>query len=588
MSLQRREKDNHASMYQFMWNRRTNSRFQPTANDRQKAVERAQLQFPIRMKETVFNLKQDKIFASDWINDISVLAGTKDNKLLLLDQIHNNVFEIPLIEIDKLQYQPIHSSYLSNPRKLHKYNSYTYDYNYSDYSSNHYNNDDNYGNINIKRLVATNPEPVYEKKGLHDDLILCDPLSPTSQQISRFSSVLLSSSSTPAYSAYSASASASASASSSAGADTDAVSPSSGCQGIRCVATSPNGCYVAVALADPAVVMVYQLPTMRGVAIAEGHRDAVFSVVWIDEDRFMTGSRDGSLRVWSVNDAMDCGTNGVGHTIKWLRQSWTSSSRTTTSTSKSKTKSKVRDLKLIKCNGTQTATSLTSKGTVQLWDINTLQRKNVIKLPFTQELVCLSVQPNNSSLIAVGSQAHITFADPRQERCAQSFNSQDEFWGVRSLAFGSEHILTCGGGRGRLSFIDTRMMEFLPLSKSNNNRNTNNKNINHYNNYNPSNTSNDDNDDNSDNGGDDTTRTQTRAGTRTRTRASAATASVYHNSSSEGWLDRDSQMYKTHFTGIQIPPAIYTTAYNSDGTKLFTAGGPIQSGLRGCYAAVWF
>ncbi|KAI9027429.1 WD40-repeat-containing domain protein [Phycomyces nitens] len=421
-------------MYGLIWNQRTNGRFCPDTN-KKKAIRWAQLRFPTRMKESAFNLKQDKIFASDWISDTSVLAGTKDNKLLFLDHIHNNVFEIPLIETDKLQ----------NPRELEN-----------------------------KPLEC-----------VQDGLLLCDPLSPSPQ--SRFSSV-------------------------------------SGCQGIRCVATSPNGCYVAVALADPAVVMIYRLPTMRGVAIAKGHRDAVFSVVWIDNDRFMTGSRDGSLRVWSVNDAMEYGTNGVGHTIKWLRQSWTSSSRPTTS--------KVRDLKLIECNGTRTATSLTSKGTVQLWDINTFQRKNIVKLPFTQELVCLSVQPNRG-LIAVGSQAHITFADPRQAKCAQSFDSQDGFWGVRSLAFGSEHILTCGGGRGRLSFIDTRMMEFLPLAANND-------------------------------------------------------TSVYHNSSSEGWLDRESQMYKSHFTGIQIPPAIYTTAYNPDGTKLFTAGGPIQSGLRGCYAALWF
>jgi WD repeat-containing protein 40A len=38
---------------------------------------------------------------------------------------------------------------------------------------------------------------------------------------------------------------------------------------------------------------------------------------------------------------------------------------------------------------------------------------------------------------------------------------------------------------------------------------------------------------------------------------------------------------------IDPVPAIYTHCYDHSGTRLFTAGGPLQVGIQGNYASVW-
>ncbi|KAG0015765.1 DDB1- and CUL4-associated factor 12-B, partial [Podila clonocystis] len=45
--------------------------------------------------------------------------------------------------------------------------------------------------------------------------------------------------------------------------------------------------------------------------------------------------------------------------------------------------------------------------------------------------------------------------------------------------------------------------------------------------------------------------------------------------------------YAGGITGISIRNAVYTLEYDSTGTQLFTAGGPLQLGLCGAYAGLW-
>lgn len=71
-----------------------------------------------------------------------------------------------------------------------------------------------------------------------------------------------------------------------------------------------------------------------------------------------------------------------------------------------------------------------------------------------------------------------------------------------------------------------------------------------------------------------------------------------------GWLSRDSD-FETFFQGADINNAIYTLAYETEGSawghckynldwkvrasanKLFVAGGPLQLSICGSYAAIW-
>jgi WD repeat-containing protein 40A len=45
--------------------------------------------------------------------------------------------------------------------------------------------------------------------------------------------------------------------------------------------------------------------------------------------------------------------------------------------------------------------------------------------------------------------------------------------------------------------------------------------------------------------------------------------------------------YIDGFQHIKYTPAIYTHCYDSSGTRLFTAGGPLPANLYGNYAGLW-
>lgn len=82
-----------------------------------------------------------------------------------------------------------------------------------------------------------------------------------------------------------------------------------------------------------------------------------------------------------------------------------------------------------------------------------------MELPHRNELVCLAIQ---EASIAVGSQSHITVLDSRsQSPVVDDIPSLDGNWGVRALDY-RDHIITCGGGQGRLSFYDTRNRNYMP------------------------------------------------------------------------------------------------------------------------------
>lgn len=48
------------------------------------------------------------------------------------------------------------------------------------------------------------------------------------------------------------------------------------------------------------------------------------------------------------------------------------------------------------------------------------------------------------------------------------------------------------------------------------------------------------------------------------------------------------ETWRNYFSDIDFfPNAVYTHCYDSSGTKLFVAGGPLPSGLHGNYAGLW-
>ncbi|XP_009073324.1 PREDICTED: DDB1- and CUL4-associated factor 12-like, partial [Acanthisitta chloris] len=163
------------------------------------------------------------------------------------------------------------------------------------------------------------------------------------------------------------------------------------------------------------------------------------------------------------------------------------------------------------------------------------------KLPYCRENVCLAYG-QEWSVYAVGSQAHVSFLDPRQpSHTVKSICSKEQGSGIRSVSF-YEHIITVGTGQGSLLFYDIRAQRFL-----------------------------------------DEKPPRACYGQKQKLGGSE----ILKLTTGKGWLNHD-ETWRNYFSDIHFfPNAVYTHCYDSSGTKLFVAGGPLPSGLHGNYAALW-
>ncbi|KAF2983433.1 hypothetical protein EK904_000784 [Melospiza melodia maxima] len=163
------------------------------------------------------------------------------------------------------------------------------------------------------------------------------------------------------------------------------------------------------------------------------------------------------------------------------------------------------------------------------------------KLPYCRENVCLAYG-QEWSVYAVGSQAHVSFLDPRQpSHNVKSVCSKERGSGIRSVSF-YEHIITVGTGQGSLLFYDIRAQRFLEEQPP-----------------------------------------RACYGQKQKLGGSE----ILKLTTGKGWLNHD-ETWRNYFSDINyFPNAVYTHCYDSSGTKLFVAGGPLPSGLHGNYAGLW-
>ncbi|RHZ87740.1 hypothetical protein Glove_30g55 [Diversispora epigaea] len=295
------------------------------------------------------------------------------------------------------------------------------------------------------------------------------------------------------------------------------------CLGIRSIAVNPSRTLLAVGAGNPVQITIYELPSFEPVVVFAGHNDLVFSVAWIDDYHVVSGSRDGTVRFWSMESEIISEMQLLPHKYINIHQPLLT---------RTERGCKVRDLQF-NPNNKQVMT-LSTAGYVRIWDASYLNQISKIQLMHTNENVCVSMN-SKVNLFVVGSQAHISVLDPRTTSIVHEIDSVDDGWGVRSLNF-KDHLITTGGGFGRLSFYDMRAQKYLEFpTKAENNE--------------------------------------------------TSLVSKYKETGS-GWLQHDS-VYINHFAGFALQNAIYTLSYDQSGTKLFTGGGPLQLGLKGSYAAVW-
>ncbi|KAF9131727.1 DDB1- and CUL4-associated factor 12 [Mortierella sp. 14UC] len=196
--------------------------------------------------------------------------------------------------------------------------------------------------------------------------------------------------------------------------------------GIRSLSINPSRTLLAVGAGEPFQVTIYSIPEYEPVGIMYGHADLVFSLTWVTDTVLVSGSRDGSMRVWSMDSPVMTTLPSVTVPIEVRFPVL----------SRGEEKTKVRDLSLNKGTGI-----------------------SKLKLVRSTETVCLTSNAD-ANLFAVGSQSHITVIDPRTSGLVHEIESCDEGWGVRALDFKS-HIITTGGGFGRLGYYDLRAQRYL-------------------------------------------------------------------------------------------------------------------------------
>ncbi|XP_054373747.1 DDB1- and CUL4-associated factor 12-like isoform X2 [Molothrus ater] len=255
-----------------------------------------------------------------------------------------------------------------------------------------------------------------------------------------------------------------------------------------------------------------------------------------------TGSRDGSMGLWEVTEDVLSKTD-ARHNLSQVPVYAHITHRALKDIPKENTNPdncKVRALAFNNKNKELGAVSL--DGYFHLWKAeHTLSKLLSTKLPYCRENVCLAYGPE-WSVYAVGSQAHVSFLDPRQpSHNVKSVCSKERGSGIRSVSF-YEHIITVGTGQGSLLFYDIRAQRFLNEKPP-----------------------------------------HACYGQKQKLGGSE----ILKLTTGKGWLNHD-ETWRNYFSDIHFfPNAVYTHCYDSSGTKLFVAGGPLPSGLHGNYAGLW-
>ncbi|CAG9772567.1 unnamed protein product [Ceutorhynchus assimilis] len=176
----------------------------------------------------------------------------------------------------------------------------------------------------------------------------------------------------------------------------------------------------------------------------------------------------------------------------------------------------------------QEIAALSLNGYIHIWDAERFQQKISRKLPSSQENVCMAVQ-ENGSVYAIGCRSYTLLLDCRTLQAIKKVSSRYSGCGIRSATFQGD-ILTVGTGLGMLMFYDLKAGKYLESSIN-------------------------------------TSRTVILKG-------------------SKGYVFPDEE-YMDNAQNVKYVPAIYTHCYDSTGTRLFTAGGPLPATLTGNYAGLW-
>ncbi|KAI8812886.1 WD40-repeat-containing domain protein [Cladochytrium replicatum] len=359
------------------------------------------------------------------------------------------------------------------------------------------------------------------------------------------------------------------------------------CSGIHSIEVNPSRTMVAVGAGEPTeFIQVYDLPTFRPLAVLRGHTDMVFSVEWVNDTTLVSGSRDTTVKIFSIDRESvlarshehetaanpPCRVPSVPSSISPGRPSYLQQLNPLPQpaiphrVSVKHHSSKVRDLRMDRLRSQ--FLTLSTDGTIALWDARECRVVQSSPLIYSSETVCVGLDVE-TNFYAIGSQSHVSFYDPRVggsagEGIVHVCDSLDEGWGVRCVRF-RDGVAVVGGGLGRLSFYDMRMRAYLEWTPFT----TESK----------------------------TVQTKTVTGEALDVRDETLSNSgivepaprqrvprpTNYLNTGKGWLLRD-PLYQSHFNGTDIRNAIYAIAFEEDlvraGTRRGGAGARLA--VAGC------
>jgi len=347
------------------------------------------------------------------------------------------------------------------------------------------------------------------------------------------------------------------------------------CSGIYGLAKNPSGTMLASNGKYSCDAVVYHLPSMQPIRLLEGHEDAIFTMTWLDDERLITGSRDGSVAVWHVHDAaadvFHCKQSGATVDVatapilrKWRHAPGTTMQSFALPAAVLPQAGKVRSIQMN--HWRQELATLGGEGNLKLWDVNSFDVTRAIPLAHPRSAVALAYN-DERQLYAIGSILHTDFYDVRLAKpLCLSAPSLDGDWGVRSVAFGSGNTVAIGGGLGRVSFYDLRRGDYQKVDRA------------------------------------DVPAHRPLPARPMRwpgqSQAEMAADDAEHDASASsrmirsevttgrGWFRMDETMVKQLSTR-DVRHAAYTLAFDPSGTRLFVGGGPLELGLMGAYAGIW-